>query len=133
VLQVLPHPPQFCGSELAFTHCDPQLVCPAPQLTPPVPAPPVLLEPPMLPLQAATNTIATVVHAHNAERFMGTAFRIKVAALATWARNAVSLISRKCLTTKKNFHLQCILCEPVFGSGWLRVEFLEFWRFRTSP
>jgi hypothetical protein len=115
----LPHPPQFCGSELAFTHCDPQVVCPALQVTPPeVPATPVLFaEPPMLPLHAVTNPITTVVHAHNAERFMGTAFRIKVAALATWARNAVSLISRKCLTTKKNFHIQCILCEPVFGSG----------------
>jgi hypothetical protein len=56
----LPHPPQFCGSEPAFTHCAPQLVCPAPQPIPLVPAPPVVPEPPMLPLHAASEMIASV-------------------------------------------------------------------------
>ena len=51
VPHVLPHAPQFCESELPFTHADPQEICCAPQVggaAPPVPiAPPVPVSPPV--------------------------------------------------------------------------------------
>jgi len=43
-VHALPHPPQFCGSEVAFTQAAPQAVCWAPQ--PEGTAPPGLLEQP---------------------------------------------------------------------------------------
>jgi len=42
VPHALPHAPQFCGSELPFTHADPHAICGAPQVA----APPVPVAPP---------------------------------------------------------------------------------------
>ena len=51
----MPQPPQFCGSVVAFTHCDPQVVCPAAQVT--GPGPPVGLFP-TLPSQPSIGSAA---------------------------------------------------------------------------
>jgi hypothetical protein len=71
----LPHAPQFCGSDAAFTHCEPQVVCPAAQIGPP-PVP--VGEVPTFPSQPssgnASGAIASAASRERIEGFIATTF-----------------------------------------------------------
>jgi len=79
-VQALPHAPQFCGSDAAFTHCEPQAVCPEPQ----VGCPPVGLPPLTCPLQpiigAVSSAIASAAKIERFEVFIATTFRTEQSA-----------------------------------------------------
>jgi len=69
--QVVPHAPQFCGSDVAFTHWLPHFICPAAQVS--GPGPPVGLLP-TLPWQptsgSATKAIASAAKNEKFEVFI---------------------------------------------------------------
>jgi hypothetical protein len=79
----LPHAPQFCGSEDAFTHCVPHAIWPAAQVTPP----PVGLLPLIFPSQpscdAASDAIASAANRERIEVFIATTFRTVTVSVAT--------------------------------------------------
>jgi hypothetical protein len=70
----LPHAPQFCGSDDAFTHCEPQAVCPAPQDGPPVGLLPLTL-PSQPSIGTASDPIASAARIEKIEGFIATTFR----------------------------------------------------------
>jgi hypothetical protein len=71
----LPHKPQFCGSDCAFTHCAPQVVCPAAHGV----GVPVGLLPLTFPSQpsigTANDAIASAATTEKNEVFIATTFR----------------------------------------------------------
>ena len=77
-LQALPHAPQFCGSDAAFTHWVPHAVCPAAHIGP-VPPVPVGLPPLTFPSQpsigTASSAIASAAKIERFEVFIATTFR----------------------------------------------------------
>jgi hypothetical protein len=70
----LPHPPQFCGSDDAFTHCEPQAVWPAPQAGPPVGLLPLTF-PSQPSIGIASDPIASAARTEKIEGFIATTFR----------------------------------------------------------
>jgi hypothetical protein len=72
----LPHAPQFCGSDAAFTHCEPQAVCPAAHVTgvgPPVGLP--LTFPSQPSSGTASDASASAATMEKTEGFIATTFR----------------------------------------------------------
>jgi hypothetical protein len=71
----LPQAPQFWGSDAAFTHCEPQAVCPAAQVTgPPVGLP--LTFPSQPSSGSASGAIASAATIERTEDFIATTFPI---------------------------------------------------------
>jgi hypothetical protein len=69
----LPHAPQFCGSDDAFTHCVPQVVWPEAQFGPPVGLPLTLPSQPSI--GTASDPIASAARMEKIEGFITTTFR----------------------------------------------------------
>jgi hypothetical protein len=70
----LPHPPQFCESDAAFTHCAPQAICPTAQLGPPVELPPLTF-PSQPSIGTASDASASAATMEKTEGFIATTFR----------------------------------------------------------
>jgi len=73
----LPHTPQFCGSDAAFTHCEPQVICPPLQVGTPLPPVPVGLEL-TFPSQPSSDAIASVATIGKIQAFIATTFRTSI-------------------------------------------------------
>jgi len=79
----LPQPPQFWGSDDAFTHCEPQVICPAAQVTgfgPPVWLLPTLPSQPSI--DTASGAIASAASTERIEVFIATTFRTMTVSVA---------------------------------------------------
>jgi len=77
--QVLPHTPQFCGSDATFTHCEPQVISPAAQVGTPLPPVPVGLEL-TFPSQPSSDAIVSVATIGKIQAFIATTFRTSIRA-----------------------------------------------------
>jgi len=75
--QVLPHTPQFCGSDATFTHCEPQVISPAAQVGTPLPPVPVGLEL-TFPSQPSSDAIVSVATIGKIQAFIATTFRTSI-------------------------------------------------------
>src|SRR5262245_4746212 len=101
--------PQFCGSDAAFTHCEPQGICAPLHVGTPLPPVPVGVEL-TFPSQPSSGAIASAATTGRIQAFIATTFRtsIRTRIVSVASRPKMREIIRKYSTRP------CVFGEPVF-------------------
>jgi hypothetical protein len=70
--------PQFCASVAAFTHCEPQVICPALHVGTPLPPVPCVGIELTFPSQPTSGAIASAATIGRIQAFIATTFRTSI-------------------------------------------------------